>query len=511
MNNNIHSKNNAFANSLFNFNDSYSWTNHECNCNNTLPETSINENIIILPPNAQTEKLVEINLPSSDIQGIEYNSAQPVVGIIKKPFNKAPISLANNTPNTASIQLVDALGSLTQQNLVGEKILPSNQELKVHSAISEITNEVASKLPVSEVRPEVQLEVRPEIRPEVQLEVRPEIRPEVQLEVRPEVRPEVQLEVRPEVRPEVQLEVRPEVGSESKIVTSSSAVNSAIVESANKISSEIASDSTITPSAVNEIVKEVIDEKLTKPITENASETTNSEVNSTTNNGTLATVQVKPQEPVAVAQVANAVSTGITNAVVENIAENFTQQEAYNAFQNLYKVIHSHIVEKFENATYRNVYNNSSYSARNIIDKINHNIEHMTETEALSNINSVSAEVVKQDNTNIITVETSTNSDLNKSATAEAVAAIVTKTLGSAGVSNVAVLTNPNNNSNNVIVSAEVPLNINAEKVANAIVQSVDRTARVVRENGNNRLDTMTTLMIGALVGFVVYNFYLKR
>ena len=135
----------------------------------------------------------------------------------------------------------------------------------------------------------------------------------------------------------------------------------------------------------------------------------------------------------------------------------------------------------------------------------------MTETEALSNVNSVSAEVVKQDNTNIITVETSTNSDLNKSATAEAVAAIVTKTLGSAGVSNVAVLTNPNNNSNNVIVSAEVPLNINAEKVANAIVQSVDRTARVVRENGNNRLDTMTTLMIGALVGFVVYNFYLKR
>lgn len=134
---------NIKQNSLFNVKDQYSWSNLNCNCNTTFTEVGLNENIVLLPPITNIDSLVEINLPTVS-SSIVDNDANPVIGVIRKPMSDhAPVLLANNVPSNASFQLLDAFGSLTQKNLTGDKVIPSNGELKVNNAITEIVKEVS--------------------------------------------------------------------------------------------------------------------------------------------------------------------------------------------------------------------------------------------------------------------------------------------------------------------------------------------------------------------------------
>eukprot|EP00079_Xenopus_tropicalis_P038561 XP_017952332.1 PREDICTED: uncharacterized protein LOC100486501 isoform X5 [Xenopus tropicalis] len=73
-----------------------------------------------------------------------------------------------------------------------------------------------------EIQPEIQTEIRPgiqrEIQPEIQTEIRTgiqrEIQPEIQTEIRPGIQREIQPEIQTEIRPGIQREIQPEIQTE---------------------------------------------------------------------------------------------------------------------------------------------------------------------------------------------------------------------------------------------------------------------------------------------------------
>ena len=599
-NNNNHNIHNVSSKSLFNFNDSYSWTNHECNCNGTLPDSGINDNIVMLPPYAQTDKLIDINLPASH-NGLKHDASHPVVGVVNRPFfNKAPISLANHGPNVASFQMVDALGSLSQSDLTGHAVVPSNTELKVHTAISQISKEAGSK--VEAVKEATKEQVNKEIVKSIQESTVKVVQEELNKRPAPEVHPEVKKEqvkqlsehVGSAVAAKVETSLKPatsmslnevesiakqhvstvlkEVGishaesnqhaetvankavSEIKSavtapvsapasapsapapVTTSPQINNAIAESAKQISAAVTSNAKgETKVPINEVVKVALAENLTKPLAASIGPTIQKSVDTTANSGTLVTLQVN--KPAAVGEFNNAITSSIAKSVVEkftedfaeHFAEGFDENELNETYSNMFDMISSHLFETFDDAAFTALYNESNYSTQNTIENMDDlppeseeiHIEHMDESldeehmdasvpsASSSAVVKASSEVVKQQNSNIVTAEVCTNCDLNKSSTAEAIAATVAKTLAPASVTNVAVLTNPNSNSKNVIVSAEVPPHIDTKQVAKAMVHTVNKAAKA--HHRRRGPDTFTTLIILSLVGFLFYKLYLKR
>jgi hypothetical protein len=530
--------------SLFNFNDNFSWSNHDCNCNGTFLESELNGNVVMLPPSTVLNGF-EVVLPVTTY-GSEYNAAQPVVGVVHKPSAEhAPITLGKSENNSSSVQLLNALGSLSQKDLEGSPIMPSNESLHVNSVVNNVVKEVESKMEVAkEVKKEqVNSEIVKTVKEVVQSVVKDELNrnahPEsekVSMAVSNSASASVEAALKPaqslslseveavtkqnvstvlkqsgmseqesnkhaetvanavvtkvmtsNVATSSELPVLPEVVnivseksvSESNKVLSTPAVVSAMNETSKQISDEMNNN------ARPEVVHTILNENLVKPLSENLHDVVQKSVTTTENNGILVTVEINKEH------LEKKLTEHMTNLIQRNCKEHFSPFNTTNLLSSL------------------------QVSVNNAINKaktLNKNKEHM-ETSTESSVIKGTAEVSSssQPNSNIVTVETLTSSNLNKSEIAEAVAEAVAKQLTSVNVSNVAVLTKPNNNNNNMVVSVEVPKEVNPEQVSQLIVGTVDRHSRSSNKSSKSDLfgsNMLVNMLVVGLIGYFIYKLY---
>jgi len=590
-------------NLLFNVNDSFSWTNYDCNCSTTFPEVGLNENIVLLPPNANTSNLVEINLPTAD-NGIHDNDANPVVGVIRKPISdKAPILLANNVPSNASFQLFNALGSLSQKDLSGFDVIPSNETLKVNNAISDISKEVVknegpsipqevvNEIKKEQINKEIVKSVQEVTTKHMESEMVKQSVPAAEAKQMSEhiaeaVAEKTEIKLKPSdsdvsthdiknitrkcvkqtlkeiglpdaecdkhaetistetatlvksnvenTRPKEQekivadiIVIQPEV---SKAIKETSNGISAVIESGSKVSVNN-ENNTVTVSAenknaINNSINKVVDEQLMESLSKSTSSSVEKSVSNTSNNGTVVSIELNNN-------LSNALNHTVSEELTKNIVEKFINKlpekfsqyntkyvnkskhvnmvDSDNKHIDLHKLIHSNIVERFTNHKNTSLYSNIDTSTKRIIE--------LMDTSIASNSNNIvqaTAEITQNGtNTNVVKVDTCTNNcNLNKPATADAIASVVAERLSSVNVSNISVETNPKNNQNNVSISATVPSNVNNEHVAQIIVDTVNRTSNVVKNQQNassSSPDSLLTLIILALVGFIIYKLFIKK
>jgi hypothetical protein len=234
-----------------------------------------------------------------------------------------------------------------------------------------------------------------------------------------------------------------------------------------------------------EVVHTILNENLVKPLSENLHDVVQKSVTTTENNGILVTVEINKEH------LEKKLTEHMTNLIQRNCKEHFSPFNTTNLLSSL------------------------QVSVNNAINKaktLNKNKEHM-ETSTESSVIKGTAEVSSssQPNSNIVTVETLTSSNLNKSEIAEAVAEAVAKQLTSVNVSNVAVLTKPNNNNNNMVVSVEVPKEVNPEQVSQLIVGTVDRHSRLSNESSKSGLfgsNMLVNMLVVGLIGYFIYKLY---
>ena len=462
---------------LYNINDTYSWSNNECNCDNTVPEIGLNENLVIFPPTTDTNSLMQFNIAPSDIRTVS-NSSNPVIGVVKvAKSEKADIIIGNIPPNNSSVHLLNALGTMVQSNSNGERVLPSTENLQVNNIINQaatsnnginqsITNPEASKDLVSAIM----------------------------------------------AHPEMEKAIEKTTKDLTAVIESGSKMN--VITEQNTVTLN-----TIDNTVVKNSINKVIDEVLVSAVKQNISPSVEKSVISE-QNGNVASVNVN--NVVVSEQLKSAISEKITeqfmNHFSRKLPEHFSNgykntdssiklYDANNNNVNIKHLIHSNVIERFNNDKYASIYNSN-----NLVSNIVNSVENFSSVndKPLNNIVASTSNVIPNGDSSIIKVATTTKGpDLNDKETSNAIATVVAGNLATKDISNVSVHTNPVDKKT-VVVTVTVPNNSDHEYLANVVVDIVNKTSNVLenklkqRSNRGRKLGLLHIVMVFVLL-FIAY------